>query len=287
MTVRELFQRLRGAARLGRRDEDLRDELAFHQEMLEAQHRARGLDADAARRAAQIDLGGGAQIAEAWRDQRGLPFVDMLAQDVRYGLRMLRRTPGFTGAALLTLTLGIGANAAIFTIVNTVLLRPLPYADPDRLVTIGDRTPQGFSSNVGFATVLDWRERSRTVESFAMMRSWMPTLVVNGEAERLAAVRVSWNYFDMMGVRPTIGRTFTADDYRPDHWRMVVAWFDQYLRLGADASAVGRTIIMNDRQYRIVGVMPASFQPLDAVRYYDSNAELWAPIGYDLKGDSS
>ena len=125
------------------------------------------------------------------RESLGLPRIESLGQDVRYGFRMLRRTPGFTASALITLALGIGANTAIFTIVDAVLLRPLPYAHPDRLVTVGDRTPDGFSSNVGFATVLDWRERSRTFESFAMMRSWLPTLVSGGEAERLPAVRVS------------------------------------------------------------------------------------------------
>ena len=179
--------------------------------MLEEQHRARGLDPrrGAARRP-RLELGGDAQIAEAWRDQRSLPFLDTLLQDLRYGVRMLRRTPGFTAAALLTLALGIGANTAIFTIVDAVLLRPLPYADPDRLVTVGDRdTGRASRPTSASRPSLDWRERSRSFEQLAMMRSWQPTLVANGEAERLPAVRVSWNYFDMMGVRPALGRAFT------------------------------------------------------------------------------
>ena len=204
MTLREAWRRALGALGLGRHDRDLSGELEFHREMLEAQHRANGLDAGAARRAARLELGGDAQIAEAWRDQRGLPFFETLAQDARYGVRMLRRTPGFTAAALVTLTLGIGANTAIFTVLDAVLLRPLPYAQPDRLVTVGDRNAQGLSSNVGFALVADWRERSRTFEQLVMMRGWSPTLFVNGEAEALSAVRVSWNYFQMMGVRPDV-----------------------------------------------------------------------------------
>jgi putative ABC transport system permease protein len=288
MTVRELLARIGGAIGLGRKDHDLSQELAFHREMLEEGHRSRGLDPEAARRAARLDLGADAQIAETWRDQRALPVLDMLAQDLRYGFRMLRRAPGFTTAALLTLALGIGANTAIFTVVDAVLLRSLPYADPDRLVTVGDRTPDGFSSNVGFATVLDWRERSRTIETFAMMRSWLPTLVADGEAERLPAVRVSWNYFDMLGIRPALGRGFTADDDRPDHWRVLLLSDRLWRRrFGADPSVVGRTVVMNDREYRVIGVMPATFEPLDAERFYNVSAELWAPIGYDLTGDSS
>ena len=165
---------------------------------------------------------------------------------------------------------------------------PCRMHDPDRLVTIGDRTADGFSSNVGFATVLDWRERSRSFDSLAMMRSWQPTLVTNGEAERLPAVRVSWNYFDMLGVAPALGRSFTADEDRPDHWRVVLLSDALWRRrFGADPSVVGRSLVMNDREYRIVGVMPASFEPLDAERFYDVRAEIWAPIGYDLQGDSS
>ena len=211
-----------------------------------------------------------------------LTWLETLAQDVRFGSRMLWRTPGFTVAALLTLTLGIGANTAMFSIVDGVLLRPLPYVDPERLVTIGDRTADGLATNVDFTTVADWRARSRSFESLALMRSWQPTLVAGGEAERLPAVRVSWNYFDMMGVRPALGRMFTADDDRPDHWRVLLLSDALWRRrFGADPSVVGRTIVMNDRDYRVIGVMPASFEPLDAARYYAA-AQLWAPIGYDV-----
>jgi putative ABC transport system permease protein len=288
MSVRELMARVRGAFGFGRRDRELGQELGFHLEMLEEQHRARGLGPDAARRAARLELGGDAQIAEAWRDQRGLPLFDTLSQDIRYGFRMLRRAPGFTAAALVTLTLGIGANTAIFTVVDAVLLRPLPYPDPDRLVTVGDRNAQGFSSNVGFAMIADFRERSRSFEQLALMRGWGPTLFVNGEAESLQAVRVSWNYFQMMGARPALGRDFTPDDDRPDHWRVLLLSDGLWRRrFGGDPAIVGRTVTMNDRGYRVIGVMPPTFEPLDSMHYLDSRAELWAPLGYDRAGDSS
>ncbi|HEY7058370.1 MAG TPA: ABC transporter permease [Vicinamibacterales bacterium] len=288
MSWRELLSRVRGACGLGRSDRELQQELDFHVRKLEEGHLARGLPPAEARRAARLELGGDTQIAETWRRQRGLPFIETLVQDLRYGARTLRRSPGFAAAALITLALGIGANSAIFTIVDAVLLRPLPYADPDRLVTVGDRNPDGSSANVGFATVLDWRARSRSFEHLAMMRSWGPTLITNGEAARLAAVRVSWNYFDMLGVRPVLGRPFTADDDRPDHWRVLLLSDGLWRRrFGADPSAVGRTVVMNDNEYRIIGVMPAALEPLGEHRYFSVEAEAWAPIGYDLQSDSA
>jgi predicted permease len=260
---------------------DLDDELAFHRDMLVEKLRAEGRSVEESRRLAAIQLGGATQIQEAYRDQRHLPFVETLMQDVRYGIRVLRRSPGFTAAAVLTLALGIGANTAIFTIVDAVLLRPLPFSEPDRLVTVGDREADGTSSNVGYLTAAEWRERSRTFEGFSLMRSWQPTLFVNGEAERLRAVRVSWNYFDMMRVRPALGRTFTANEDKPDQWRVVMLSDALWRRrFGADPSIVDRTIVMNDREYRVVGVLPPAFQPLDAAKYY-TGAEIWAPLGYD------
>jgi predicted permease len=283
MKIREWLGRLGGAFGAGRRERELGRELQFHREMLEERHRGRGLDADAARRAARIELGGDAQILEAWRDQRSLPFIDTLRQDVRYGFRMLRRGPGFTAAALVTLALGIGANTAIFTVVDAVLLRPLPYAAPGRLVTLGDRDPQGFSSEVAFATVMDWRARSRSFESLAMMRFWQPTLVTSGEGERLPGARVSWNYFDVLGVRPALGRGFTVEDDRTDRSRVVLLSDALWRRrFGADPSVLGRTVVMSDREYRVIGVMPASFEPLDAERYYHVTADVWTPLGYGL-----
>ena len=151
-------------------------------------------------------------------------------------------------------------------------------ADPDRLVTIGDRDSDGMASSVGFLTAMDWRERSRTLEQIIVMRSWLPTLVSDAEAERLPAVRVSWNYFDMMGVRPALGRSFTPEEDRPEAWRVLML-SDQLWRrrFGADPSVIGRTVVMNDREYRVVGVMPPSFEPLDAARFYAPAAGLGAP----------
>jgi putative ABC transport system permease protein len=279
MVLKEWLARCLGTLR--RRGNDLDQELEFHRAMLAEKLAAEGHSPEESRRMAAIQLGGATQIREAYAEQRRLPFVETFMQDLRYGIRVLRRSPGFAAAAVLTLALGIGANTAIFTIVDAVLLRPLPFSDPDRLVTVGDRNADGNSSNVGYLTLAEWRERSRTFEAFALMRSWQPTLFVNGEAERLPAVRVSWNYFDMMRVRPVLGRTFTADEDRPDHWRVVLLSDALWRRrFAADPGVVGRAIVMNDREYRVIGVLPADFQPLDAAKYYGP-AEIWAPVGYD------
>jgi putative ABC transport system permease protein len=277
--LREWAARLLGI--FSRSSRDLDDELSFHRAMAQDRLTAEGHPPSEVRRLAALELGGRAQIAEAYRDQRGLPVIETLMQDVRYGARILRRAPGFTLAAVLTLGIGIGANTAIFTVFDAVLLRPLPFSDPDRLVTVGDREVDGGSSNVGYLTVAEWRERSRTFEAFALMRSWQPTLFVNGEAERLPAVRVSWNYFDMMGVRPQLGRSFTADEDRPEKWRVLMLSDALWRRrFAADPAVIDRTVVMNDREYRIVGVLPPSFEPLDAAKYY-APAEVWAPVGYD------
>jgi putative ABC transport system permease protein len=290
VTARELVARLRGALGFGRRDRDLDEELAFHREQLESRYRAQGLDPADVRRRAALALGGGAQIRDSWRDQRGLPFLDTLGQDIRYGLRTLRRSPGFAATVVATLALGIGACTAIFTIVDTVLLRPLPFVDADRLVTVGDRNPDGSSANAGFQTMIAWRDRSRALEGFAGMRPWTPTLVTGGDAERIQAVRVSWNYFDLLGARPSIGRTFIPqDDGGSDQWPPYVIVSESLWRrrLGADPSIVGRTILLSDRAYRLVGVMPASFESLDAQKFYNAPAELWSPIGSYMTGTSA
>src|SRR5258705_9486953 len=139
-----------------------------------------------------------------------------LARDVRYAARLLWRAPGFAAIALITLALGIGANTAIFSVLNAVVLRPLPYADPDRLVMIGERGPGGSAGNVGYTTFLDWRDRSHAFEEMALIRSWIPTLITNGEPERISGLRVSSNFFRMLGVKPMVGRDFTAAEDTPD-----------------------------------------------------------------------
>jgi len=272
---------LNALLRRERQDQELDEEISgYFDQAIEAKLQS-GMTLEQARRAARLEHGSHAAIKDSVRDADWESRLESVLQDVRYALRMLRRSPAFTTAAVLTLALGIGANTAVFSIVDTVLLRPLPYASPETLVTVGERNAEGASSSVGFATLLDWRARSQSFAQLALMRSWQPTLVTSGEADRLEAVRVSANYFEMLGVRPVLGRGFTTDDDREDSWRVLLL-SDAFWRrrFGADAAIVGRTVTLNDAQFRIVGVMPSGFEPLAESRYYNVTPDVWAPLGY-------
>ena len=230
-----------------------------------------------------------AEIARADRPRATAPvppgertnlLVD-IGRDVRYAARLLRRTPGFSAVALITLALGIGANTAIFSVLNAVLLRPLPYASPERLVMIGDRGPDGAAGNVGYTTFLDWRDRSHVFEEMAIIRSWTPTLIANAEPERISAMRVSANFFRSLGAHPALGRDFRVEEDTPNGWRVVILSDGLWRRrFNGDPAAIGRVITMNDLQFTIVGVMPPTFEPLISERFY-RRAEMWALVGYD------
>ena len=272
---------------------DIVDELAQHVAQHHADLVASGMSDEAALAAALKPLRDNArvasEIARADRPRAAAPapptsetagLLSDLIRDVRYALRLLARAPGFAVVAIVTLALGIGANTAIFSVLNAVLLQPLPYADPGRLVMIGELGSNG-AGNVGYTTFLDWRERSHGFEDMALIRSWMTTLVTNGEPERIAGMRVSANFFSMLGVRPALGRDFRPEEDTPAAWRVVLL-SDRFWRrrFGADPNVAGRLVTMNDQQYTIAGVMPASFEPLISEHFYQ-HADMWSLIGYD------
>ena len=192
------------------------------------------------------------QRKEECRDMRHMNIIDNLVRDVRYAVRTLTRNPGFTLAALLALALGIGANTAVFSVLNSVLLRPLPYADPDRLVMIFDSfQQQGLEHGpAGIADFLDWRARARSFHTLDAIANQRFTLAGDGEAEQIAGMSVTATFFETLAIRPLLGRTFAADDDQPGRAQTVVIserlWRRRY---GSSAAIVGKQIVMNGRPF--------------------------------------
>jgi putative ABC transport system permease protein len=209
------------------------------------------------------------------------PFLETLWQDLRFGARTLFRNPGFAAIAILTLALGIGANAAIFSVVNAVLLRPLPWSEPDRAVMIWSKWTAFDKTWVATGEVVDYRRRSRTLQEVATWGDGQVNLTGDGDPERVSAANVSANTFSTLGVAPLVGRTFTAQEDFPSGPRLVVLgyglWNRRYLR---DASIVGRSVQINGSPYEVVGVMPSGFLlPTDFQN--PEPTQLWMPLQMD------
>src|SRR5215472_16968129 len=203
--------RLRSLFRRAQADQELGDELRDHLERKTEEYLAQGMTQEEAHRHARLDLGGIEQTKEKCRDARRVNWIQDFVQDLRFGLRMLRKDAGFTTVATLTLALGIGANTAIFSLVDGVLLQPLPYRNPDRLAMVWEKNRDGSPENVGYATYLDWKAQSKSFEQLAIYSSWQPVLQV-GEPEQLSGLRVTSNYFRTLGVHPEIGRDFLPEE---------------------------------------------------------------------------
>jgi len=199
-------------------------------------------------------------------------------QDLRYGVRMLLKRPGFTFIAVLTLALGIGANTAIFSVINGVLLRPLPFAEADKLVRVYEkRLKLGRQRNaVSAPDFIDWRSQNRVFEDIAAYAPWSTNLTGGDEPMRLAGTVTSASLFSVLGVRPQLGRTFLAEEDQPNGDRVVILSHGLWQRrFGSDTGVVGRSIVLNGASFTVVGVMPAGFE------FPSKETELWAPLGLD------
>ena len=210
-----------------------------------------------------------------------MTFIETSWQDLRFGARTLRRNPGFAVIAVLTLALGIGANAAIFSVVNAVLLRPLPWSEPDRAVMIWSRWISFDKTWVASGEVVDYRRRSRTLSEVAAWGESQVNLTGDGEPERVAAASVTSNIFSTLGVAPIVGRTFTADEDVPNGPDLVVLGFGLWnRRYAADQSLIGRIIQINGRPFQVLGVMPPDFVlPTDFQN--PEPTQLWIPLRMD------
>ena len=264
----------------GRKDRELQEELETHIQMHTDDNLRSGMTSEEAHRQALIKMGGIESTKEACRDQRGLPLLETLWQDIRFGLRQLRKNPGFTAVAVLTLALGIGANTAIFSVVNALLLRPLPYADSDRLLMLSINSKRGDGGDTDFPTFADWRSRSQSFERMAAVMSWGGVMTGEGDPEMVGGVRVSADYFRMLGVAPLLGRDFSPEEDRPDARFVVMLSHALWKsRFNADPNIIGKPIKVSDETFTVIGVMPRGFEDLVAANFYGP-AQVWAPVGY-------
>src|SRR5579872_3888348 len=213
-------------------DGEIARDLAFYVEAEAEENVARGMSQEEARAAAIRKLGNPTWIREEVYRMNTVGFIESVWQDLRYASRVLRQSPGFTIAAVLSLALGIGGNTAVFTAVRGVLLRPLPYRDPGRLVKVAERSPDDKDPvNVDFTTTSDLRSRSRSFEHLSLYRDASAALVTNGIPELLAGLRVGYDYFDTLGVRMQLGRSFLLEEDRPDRRYEMVLTHGLWMRL--------------------------------------------------------
>ncbi|HLN02314.1 MAG TPA: ABC transporter permease [Bryobacteraceae bacterium] len=257
-------------------EEQLDDELQFHVEMRTQEFIAAGMDLENARYRARRLFGNQLLLKERTRDMDTIGWIETLGHDLRYGLRMLAKNPGFTTMAVLTLALGIGANTAVFSIVNGVLLNPLPFWQPDQLVALHFRTPDGTSST-SYPNFLDWAHDNRSFSALAAYRPDNFNLTGMGEPERLPGEMLSASFFPLLGVQPILGRTFLPDEDRLGSApvALISAGFWK-CKFNSSPDALGKALTLNGAAHTIVGVIPPNF------RYHSSNfppSDVFVPIG--------
>jgi predicted permease len=274
--IRILLSRCSALLSTRRLDDDLDEELRTHIEFAVEEKLKRGMPDQGARTAALREFGGVAQIQERYRTQRGIPWLATLSRDVHFGARLLWKNPGFTVVAVLTLALGIGGNTAIFSIVNGVLLNPLPFPHPDRLVALHESKSNFENGSISYPNFLDWRKDNRTFSSMALGRRWSFSLTGRGDAEQVKANFVSSGYFALLGVDPLLGREFTDAEDQPG--ATPVALISEGLwrrKFSAAPDILGQTVALDGKNFTIVGVIPASLH-LRVPGFRDQ--DVYAPI---------
>jgi len=286
-SLRHALNRLRSSFSNPPMDKDLDAEMASHLEFAIEENLKNGMSAEEARRQALVRFGGMEQAKEKHREARGWPMLDILLQDLRFTFRTLRRDSGFTVIAVLILALGIGANIVVFSVVNTLLLRPLPFKDPQQLVWLaGNKNVGGLSTTTYEAT--SYEEFQRANRSFQEMTAFVPfysasdgKLIGSGEPKPVAGVWVAGNFFQMLGIQPKIGRLFTADECvkggRPAVLLSYPFWQRQFK---ADPSIVGQNIRTNNDSLTVIGVLPPTFD-FGAVFAPGAKMDFFVPAIFD------
>jgi len=258
-----MFRMIRRAVRAILRqrkiESDLDEELQFHLDMQAKEYERRGMSAQEARSATLRTFGGVHQIKEQVRDLRGVGLIEVFRQDLRFGLRTLRKSPGFTLVAILALGLGIGANTAIFSVINGVMLRPLPYERGDRIVQIRQQRPLANQNNVPFSVqeVEDYRTQNHTLSGVVEYHAMWFILLGREEPERVQTGVVSHNFFHVLGIKPLLGRTFRPEDEQHEADAVLVLSYGYWQRaFGGNPNVVGQAFQMNDRPHTVIGVLP-------------------------------
>jgi putative ABC transport system permease protein len=274
--LRAWLLRLAGVFRKERNDREFADEMESHLQMHIEDNLRSGMSAQEARRQALLKLGGVEPTKEIYRERRGLPLLETVLQDLRYAVRTLRKNPGFTLIAVLTLALGIGANTAIFSMVNALLLHPYNFPELDRLVRVWENRGIDQGADARFIAPQDAADLFSGAPVFDALTTYKCgdfNLSAEGNVQPVLGCHVSANFFDVLGVGPALGRAFSASEEQPGADQVAVVSYGFWQRRFArDAGLLGKTIQMNRKKYTVVGIMPRGFD-------YPVPMELWVPLG--------
>jgi hypothetical protein len=256
-----------------RKLDDFTSEIESHIQLEIERLREQGLSEDEARAAARRSFGSVMHAEERFYESGRWLWWDHLSQDLRFGLRMLRKSPSFTIVTVLTLALGIGANTAIFSVVNTVLVRPLPYPNHDRILRIQESHQNDAEANLTYATFLDLQRAAKSIDNLSAYRPWVFNRTGEGEPERVAGAMVSANFFTAFATQPFLGRLLTDEDDRSGGNNRVTVlsyglWANRY---GEDRDIIGRTVLVNSEPHTVVGVMPQGFD-------FPEKSAMWCPL---------
>lgn len=277
MNVRQIrgwLARFFGMLNRGRREREFAEEMESHLAMHIEDNLRAGMSPEEARRVALVKLGGVTQVQELHREQRGLPMLETLFHDLRFGARMLFRNPGFTLIAIVTLALGIGANTAIFSVTNALVLRPFDFPDLDRLASVYATAPQqgNYLSGVAPADFVDLRRQQTVFADLAAYRWSSLNLTGAGEPERVQCVEITAEFFRMLGGEVGLGRAFLPEEEQEGHGQVAVLGHGFWQRrFGADPKIVGETISLDEKTYTVIGVMSERFD-------FPKPVELWTPL---------
>jgi len=278
--IRSLVSKTRSSLSPRPAEREFEHELETHLNLLAEENVHRGMPPEQARRAARLRLGGLTQLKETNRELRGLPILETFLQDTRYALRTLRKNPGFTAVAVLTLALGIGANTAIFSVVYAVLLKPLPFTNPDQLVTAFQANKQQGVAETGcsYLNFEEWRAQNHVFSEMAGNLAHQLTLTGRVEPTVVNTSVVTPEFFALLDVKPLAGRIFSSQDGNQGAQPVVLVSEELWRgRFGADPKIIGTSINLDQRPFTVIGIIPGTFH----TPFFTTKQEVWIPLVQD------